>query len=218
MYDTSLEIPLSEMSTQQFSEELAAKKSIPGGGGAAAYVGALAAALCSMAGNFTLGKPQYAEYEEDIKKILDETEEIRQNLILLVEEDARTFLPLAKAYSVPKDNPERKSLLENGTLMALQPPLTMMRETVRVVELLEAMQTRCSRLLISDIGSGAALAYGALQTAAINIFVNTQALEDREFAEHINNTTTGLLEAYLPRLEKVITQVSTSLQTPKDKA
>ncbi|MDO4890133.1 MAG: cyclodeaminase/cyclohydrolase family protein, partial [Coriobacteriaceae bacterium] len=77
-----------EKSCQEFATLLAAKESVPGGGGAAAYVGALGAALCSMVGNFTTGKKAYAEVEDDIQSMLQRAGTIRERLIGLVDEDA----------------------------------------------------------------------------------------------------------------------------------
>ena len=57
---------LTALSCASFASELASRKPVPGGGGAAAYVGALAAALCSMVGNFTVGKPRYVAVEADV--------------------------------------------------------------------------------------------------------------------------------------------------------
>ena len=51
---------LSELRCDEFTEKLASGAPVPGGGGAAALMGALGAALCAMAGNLTVGKPRFA--------------------------------------------------------------------------------------------------------------------------------------------------------------
>ncbi|MDY6433024.1 MAG: cyclodeaminase/cyclohydrolase family protein, partial [Synergistales bacterium] len=158
---------LTHESCENFSELLAAKISVPGGGGAAALVGALGAALCSMAGNFTLGKKKYAEFEEDIKKILTKAEKIRLRLLELVNEDAEAFTPLAEAYAIPKDDPERGEILEKALLNACKAPLEMIEQCAEVINLLEEMLTKGSRLLISDVGCGALLSRAAMESAAV---------------------------------------------------
>ena len=50
-----------------FLDALASKAPTPGGGGASALAGALGAALCTMVGNYTVGKKKYAGVEEDVK-------------------------------------------------------------------------------------------------------------------------------------------------------
>ena len=66
-------------SCAEFAEVLASKESVPGGGGAAALTGALGVALCSMVGNFTVGKKKYAAVEDDIKAILNKAVVLRDN-------------------------------------------------------------------------------------------------------------------------------------------
>ena len=57
---------LTDLSVSAFTERLAGRTAVPGGGGAAALTGAQGVALILMAGQFTLGKKKYAEYEDDI--------------------------------------------------------------------------------------------------------------------------------------------------------
>jgi len=92
-----MEGKMMEATCTDFAAALAAKESVPGGGGAAAYVGALGVALCSMVGNFTTGKKKYADVEEDVQRMLAEAETIRVRLIDLVDEDAAAFFPLSQA-------------------------------------------------------------------------------------------------------------------------
>ena len=91
---------LTQRSCADFTELQAAKTSVPGGG-VAALAGALGAALCAMAGNFTVGKPRYASVEADVRSLLDRTEVLRLRFLELVDEDAAAFAPLARAYAIP---------------------------------------------------------------------------------------------------------------------
>ena len=141
---------LADISCKDFATELAAKKSVPGGGGAAAYVGALGAALCSMAGVFTAGKEKVASVEADIQRMLAEAEAIRVRLIELVDEDAEAFFPLSQAYAIPKEDPTRAETLEKCTKDALAGPLEMVRLVCKTINLLEEMAAKCSRLIVSD--------------------------------------------------------------------
>lgn len=177
----------------RFTEQLAAKQSTPGGGAAAAYAGALAVALGSMVGSFTTGKARYAEYEGTIQRLLDECERVRTRLLQLVDEDAAAFEPLAAAYAIPKEDPTRASMLEAATKEAIQAPLEMMRMTSLAVGILEELHACGSRMLISDVGCGAALAAGALRAAALNVFVNTRTLSDRVFADEVDTAADELL-------------------------
>ena len=54
------------MSEWTLIDEVAAGTPTPGGGAAAAYVGALGSALNSMVGNLTVGKKSYADVEDQV--------------------------------------------------------------------------------------------------------------------------------------------------------
>ena len=199
------------LSCTDFAAELAAKASVPGGGGAAAYAGALAVALGEMVGNFTTGKKKYAEYESDEQRMLADGAAIRARLVGLVDEDAAAFEPLSRAYGIPKEDPARAEVLEEATKGAIAAPLEMMRQVARAVELLEEMNEKGSRMLVSDVGCGAALAAAALRAASMNVFVNTKALADRAFAAEVEAEADALL-AYVPRAEAVADEVAAAIR------
>ena len=199
---------LSEYSCTAFAQALAAKAPVPGGGGAAAMVGALSAALCSMAGNFTAGKKKYEAYEADIQRILAEAEALRQNLLVLVDADAIGFEPLAKAYAIPKEDPNRAMVLEQATLGACHAPMQMLFACADVMLLLEELLEKGSRLLLADVGCGAYLCKAAMESAALSVFVNTAALGNRETAAEIELLVDQMLKTYLPLADRIAASVT----------
>ena len=60
-------------SVNSFTEQLASKAPVPGGGGASALVGAIGVALGDMVGELTVGKKKYADVEEDVKALMVKT-------------------------------------------------------------------------------------------------------------------------------------------------
>ena len=206
---------LIQESCENFTELLASKSPVPGGGGAAAMVGALSVALCSMAGNFTLGKKKYADVEEDIKIILDKAENLKLKLLELVDEDAKSFEPLSKAYSIAKDDPERDEILEKALLNACTAPLKIIEACAEIIILLEEMCEKGSKLLISDVGCGALLCRGAMESAALNVFVNTSLLKDRVYAEKIESQTDKILNEYSSRATEIAMKVNKIIRRGK---
>ena len=203
---------LTNQSCRDFAAELASKASVPGGGGAAAFTGALGVALCSMVGNFTVGKPKYAAVEGKIQKMLDQAEYLRQRFLDLVELDAEAFAPLAKAYAIPKDDPARGKVLEEATLAACQTPVEMVRLSAQAIDLLEEMAEKGSRMLLSDAGCGALLCLSAMESAAINVFVNTATIQDREAAIQMEAEVDTLLGIYRPRVERLAGSVRQAIR------
>ena len=199
--------PLTNLSCTEFAAVLAAKQSVPGGGGAAALVGALGAALCSMVGNFTTGKKTYAAVEEDVQRMLADAETVRLRLIDLVADDAEAFFPLSQAYAIPKEDPSRAETLEAATKAACKAPYEMMVEIAKSIELLEEMGEKGSKMLLSDVGCGALLCRAALEAASLNVFVNTKTLNERTLAYAMEAECDALLAVYGPRAEACAAKV-----------
>ena len=192
---------------REFAALLAAKESVPGGGGAAAYAGALGVALCSMVGNFTTGKKAYADVEADVQSMIDRAGKIRERLLSLVDEDAEAFAPLSRAYGIPKDDPSRDAVLEAATKAACVAPMEMMRQICRSIDLLEEMGQKGSKMLVSDVGCGALLARAALEAASMNVFVNTKSLKDRDHVLALEAECDAMLATYGPKAEAIAADV-----------
>lgn len=199
---------MTKISCESFAEALASKASVPGGGGAAAMAGALGIALCSMVGNFTVGKKKYAAVEADVKVMMGKAEALRLRLLELVQADALAFAPLSKAYAIPKDDPSRDKVMEEATLNACQAPIEMVRCCAQAIALLEEMLEKGSRMLISDVGCGAVLCRAAMESAAMNVFVNTKTLLDREEARRIEEEVDTLMQTWLPVADTVARKVT----------
>lgn len=195
-------------SCEAFCAELAARTSTPGGGGASALAGALGMALCSMAGNFAVGKPFAAAFEDELNEVLEEAEDIRGKLIDLIDADADAFAAFSHAHAFPKTDPLRRQILEAATTQAAFVPIETMRQVARAIELLERMESMASRLLISDVGCGAALCASALTSASLNVYVNTRALANREHAAELDAEVDRILTSYIPRAEAIVSRVT----------
>lgn len=197
-----------ELSLSDFTEQLSSKAAVPGGGGASALVGALGAALASMVGNLTVGKPKYAAVEEEVKALLLRAGAVREKLLSLIEEDAKAFEPLSRAYGIPKDDPAREGIMENALSAASQPPLEMMRACAEVTEILSEMLDRGSVLAVSDVGVGAALAAAAMKGASLNVFINTGLMKNAGTAAALNAEADGLLEKYVPLADGIVSETA----------
>ena len=194
---------LTEDSSAVFTEKLASAAPVPGGGGAAALAGALGAALCAMAGNLTLGRKKYAEAEPEIRALVERAEAYREELMRLVDRDAEAFAPLAAAWAVPRDEPERPAILLAATRQACTAPLAMMESCCGVIRLLERMLQIGNRALLSDVGCAALFCRSALEAAAMNVFVNTKSIPGDEEAAGYDRAAEALLGEYLPRAQAV---------------
>ena len=185
-----------DKSIREFTELSASKLPVPGGGGVSALVGSLAASLAEMVTNLTAGKKKYVEFEEEIQLIMKETDELRISLLDCVNEDAEAFEPLAKAYSMDKNDPDYTDTMENCLKAAAGAPHHILQLCCRVVELDERLAAIGSKLAVSDAATSVMLAHGAIYGAFINIKVNTRLMKDRAYAEELEIKAAGMLKEY----------------------
>lgn len=195
----------------QFIEDLASASPTPGGGGASAYVGALASALASMVGNLTVGKKTYAEVEADVYIALEKLAIYRERLLELVSEDAHAFEPLARAYKMPKATPEeqaaKEAALQEALFYACDVPLSIMETIKEVVDVTEFLAQNGSRMALSDAGVAAAFARGAIQGASLNIFINAASMNDEAQAQAYRRKTEALLDAAVMKCDEIFAYV-----------
>ena len=183
-------------SCRNFVEVLASSAPAPGGGGAAALVGAIGTALGNMVGSLTVGKKKYADVEEDIQRLMAEGESLRIELLSMMDKDAEAFAPLAKAYGIPKDDPSRDEVMEKALDVACQAPMDIMRTVCKALDVIKEFAAKGSALAISDAGVGAVCCKAALQGASLNVFINTKSMKDRTKAEALEAEANAMLDKY----------------------
>ena len=194
-------------SVQSFTEVLASKAPVPGGGGASALVGAIGVALGNMVGSLTVGKKKYADVEEDIKALMAKAEELRTALLECINKDAVSFEPLSKAYGIPKDDPTRDEIMEKCLHDAAAVPMEILELCCKAIELQVDFAAKGSKLVISDAATGVACCKGAMLGAAMNVRVNTKSMKDPVFAADMNARVDELTEKYGKLADEVFESV-----------
>ena len=194
-------------SCRKFVEVLASDAPTPGGGGAAALVGAVGTALGNMVGSLTVGKKKYADVQDEIIALKAKCDALQTELLNQVEADEVNFLPLAKAYGIPKDDPNRDAIMEEATIIACSTPMKIMELCCEAIEYISVFAAKGSRLAVSDAGCGAVCCKAALQAASLNVFINTKTLKDRAVADELNNKTNALLEKYCAMADAIFVDV-----------
>ncbi|WP_322767056.1 cyclodeaminase/cyclohydrolase family protein [Frankia sp. Cr1] len=165
-----------------FLADLASPAPAPGGGAAAALQAALGAALVSMVCNLTIGKPRYAAHEATMLAARTDADKARVEALALADADARAFAAVSDAYKLPKDTDgeraERSRAIQAALVGAAEVPLRTAAVAADVVGLCAAIVDGANVNVLSDVGVAAACARAALDSAAINVRVNTAAMTD----------------------------------------
>ncbi|MDY3869095.1 MAG: cyclodeaminase/cyclohydrolase family protein [Pyramidobacter sp.] len=207
---------ITDKSCADFVSVLATKEPVPGGGGASALVGAIGTALGNMVGSLTVGKKKYADVEAEMLELKRRCYALQSELLDLAEKDAEVFAPLAKAYGLPKDTEEQRRekerVMEAALKAACDVPLCIMEKCCDAVGLMADFAKKGSRLAVSDAGVGAAMCRAALEGAALNVFINTKAMTNREYAAQINLKAEHMLSAYRAQADEIYCNVLESLK------
>ena len=205
-----------EYTCKDFVHETGSKSPVPGGGGVSALAAALGTALGNMVGHLTTGKKKYAAYEEDIQRLMGQAEELENQLLGLIDRDAEGFRPLAEAYRMPsgteEEKEEKERVLEEASVTACEAPMEIMRCCCRAIDLIEEFAEKGSVLAISDAGAGAIICKGALQSASLNVFINTKGMKNRVNAERLDHEAEDMLMVYTMKADKIYASVYNSLR------
>ena len=172
---------------EEFLDALASQSATPGGGGAAAIIGAMGAALVSMVCNLTIGKKKYADVEVGMKDVLGKAEALRRRLTGMIEDDAKAFDKVMAAYGMPKETDAEKAArdaaIQEALKIATEVPLACAQAAREVIDLAESASQKGNLNVISDAGVGVLAGYAALRSAALNVWTNARMINDKTFAE-----------------------------------
>lgn len=206
---------LKSFSSVDFVQVLASSEPVPGGGGASALVAAVGTALGNMVGSLTVGKKKYADVQEDIISLKEKADKLQADFLGLIDDDAKMFEPLSKAYGLPKETPEQiehKALVMESALKdACAVPLKIMEKCCEAIDVISEFAQKGTVLAISDAGVGAAFCKAALMGASLNVFINTKSMTDRDYADSINKKAEDMLAKYTAIAEGIFTDVRNRL-------
>lgn len=166
-----------------FVDVLGKKEPVPGGGGVAALVGALAAGLAQMVASYTVGKKAYADFNDRAEELLVSLDVSAQNLLQDIDGDAQAFAVVSAAYAVPKEDPKRGEAIEHACEIAAQAPKQVYERVYELLPQIEELYTRGSKILRSDAVCAQELALAALHASLVNIYVNAHPYAGSNWAE-----------------------------------
>src|SRR3982074_1952578 len=169
---------LVERTLRAFSDDRASSAAVPGGGSAAAYAGAMGAALAAMVGRIAERK----QTTEATTALIAEADNLRADFIRLVDDDSAAFARVSEARKMPKASDDEKRArtdrMQSALLGASRVPLEVAKTSRRLLDLCERTVERAASATVSDIGVGAFLAETALRGAALNVMINLASVKD----------------------------------------
>ena len=207
---------IESMRIQEFLDVLSSKEPVPGGGGASALAGALGNALGQMVSNLTIGKKKYALVEDEIKELAERMKGIQGQFSALADQDAKVFAPLAKCYSLPSGTEEEKAykaeVMEARLLEASLVPMEIMEKAWEMLEIMDILADKGSRMAVSDVGVGVQFIRTALLGAVMNVYINTKSMKNREKAEEMNEKAERLIKEGTEAADRIYQKVLEQLR------
>ena len=183
--------PLASMSVKGFLSELASSSPAPGGGSVAALAGSLGAALSSMVCNLTVGKEKYADVQNEIKDALKKSEQLRKELIRLIDKDTEAFNDVMKAFKMPKDTEEQKKkrsrAIQEGYKTAADVPLETAKTCEKILDVAMVVAEKGNQSSITDAAVSAIMAQAGVKSAILNVKINLGSIKDEMFVKKISS-------------------------------
>lgn len=167
-----------------FADATARRTSTPGGGAVAAYVGALGAALGSMASRFTVGRDEFADRQAELEAAIADLDRLRGELVALVDADVEAFGAVMDAYGLPRGSDDekaaRRAAIQDGLRGAMEVPLTTCRTALAALDVLAGLRDGVHEHLASDVAVAAHALAACWRAAWVNVVVNLRSLKDAE--------------------------------------
>ncbi|MBP5190647.1 MAG: glutamate formimidoyltransferase [Bacteroidales bacterium] len=203
---------LVDLTCTGFCEETASESPAPGGGSVSAYMGALAASLGTMVANLTGGKAAYDDEWEKFSDVAVHGQQLKNDLLHLVDEDTNAFNKIMNAFGLPKKTDEEKAArsaaIQEATKFATEVPFQTMQKSFEAFEVCRAMVEWGNPASVTDGGVGALAARSAVMGAHLNVKINASSLKDEAFKNDILSKAAAIEAAAIKEEAEILAIVN----------
>jgi glutamate formiminotransferase/formiminotetrahydrofolate cyclodeaminase len=206
---------LTAMTLNAFADETASESPAPGGGSIAAYVGALGVSLGTMVANLSSHKKGWDERWKEFSDWSVKGQQIKEQLLLMVDEDTNAFNRIMQAFGLPKGTDEEKkarsAAIQEATRYATEIPYRVMELAYSSFEVIRAMAEQGNPNSVTDAGVGAACARTAVLGAYMNVRINAGGLTDKSFAEDITGRARAIMDKAVKEEAEILSIVESKI-------
>ncbi len=176
---------LVDMDLFAFADETASESPAPGGGSISAYVGVLGVSLGTMVANLSSHKRGWDERWEEYSDWAEKGQALKDELLFLVDEDTRAFNMIMEGFGLPKgtdgEKAARRQAIQEASKYAMQIPFRVMERSLESMKVMKAMAENGLEASLSDAGVGALCARTAVMGAYLNVKINADGVDDKDF-------------------------------------
>ncbi len=196
-----------EMNVCEFIKATSSSDPTPGGGSVSSFCGALGVALAQMVANLTLGKKEYQDVQDEMKNICVKADEIKKELMRLIDKDAEAFSEFMDALKLPKDTDEqneyRQSIMQKSLKSSASVPMEIAEISYKVMDLAEIALEKGNKNAFTDAAIAGILSRSAVLSAILNVRINLKSIKDEQFVQRLESKCIEL-EGSVKNREKAI--------------
>lgn len=202
---------LIDLSVKDFLNKTASSSPVPGGGSMAALAGAVAAGLCEMVANLTIGRKGFEDVEEEMKDVAEKAIELRKNLTANIDRDSESYNEVMKAFKLPKDTDESRKerirAIQDALKNAALVPLSVAKDAFNTMDLAEFVIKHGNKNAVTDGAVGVMMAKTAAFSALYNVKINLGSIKDESFVEKISGVVTKLESEVTAKEKQILSMV-----------
>ena len=206
---------LVSMTAEGFASETASESPAPGGGSVSAYVAALGVSLGTMVANLSSHKAGWDDRWEEFSSWAEKGQQLKDELLFLVDEDTRAFNRIMDAFGLPKGTEEEKAkrttAIQDATRYAIEVPFRTMQKAFEAFGIVRAMVATGNPNSVTDAGVGALCIRAAVIGAYLNVRVNAGGFHDKAFLEKVLPEAEELVRAARDAEEQILQEVSAKI-------
>jgi glutamate formiminotransferase/formiminotetrahydrofolate cyclodeaminase len=209
--------PLVSLKTAELVHEVSRETPAPGGGSIAALAGALGAALASMVSNLTVGKKGYESAWQELKQLADEAQQVKDKLLLAVDNDTNAFNAYMEARRLPHNTPQeskiREEAIQGGLKQAVMVPWSTAQLSFEALKIAKRVVELGNKNSVSDAGVGAQIAFTGVRGGIYNVIINLPQITDNQFIEQIKKDGSKLEKEAESTLRETVENVQKVIES-----
>ena len=207
---------LVDMDLTAFADETASESPAPGGGSIAAYVGSLGVSLGTMVANLSSHKRGWDDRWEEYSDWAEKGQALKDELLFLVDEDTRAFNRIMEGFGLPKGTEDEKAArhksIQEASRYAMEIPFRVMEKSLASMEVMKAMAEFGLEASVSDAGVGALCARTAVMGAFLNVKINADGVDDKDFVNDLLGKGTAIEQKALKTEEAILGMVNDKIK------
>ncbi|WP_436417293.1 cyclodeaminase/cyclohydrolase family protein [Petrimonas sulfuriphila] len=182
---------LQDLTVKQFLEKTAGNEPVPGGGSVSALNGAISSSLVQMLANLTIGRKNYTDVEERMKKNAGRFEEFRMHFLNDIDRDSEAYNLVFEAFKLPKETDEEKAYrnqnIQEATKIAALVPMEIAERAFGMLDLIVETTRKGNKNAITDGCVAMMTCRTAVLGALLNVRINLGGLKDAGFVQKLTD-------------------------------